>query len=165
MKKQFFLANFRAVNTNLEVLGLDLHSNSPKPVNFLGPQSSLGGHNFRLGGHKQLFGGKRPRNAPLWRRAWATTKNKQCEKVVFPQNSNLQPLEYRSTALPLKLEKTSPRVLSFGYLNVASFKSHKFQSNQIKPLIIYLLYYAKACNEFAGPFSVSLRVGNTFPFE
>ena len=32
------------------VSGLDLHSNSPEPVNFFGAQSSLGGHNFRLRG-------------------------------------------------------------------------------------------------------------------
>ena len=47
-------------------------------------------------------------------------KNKQCEKVVFPQESNLQPLDYRSTALPLELEKTPPRKLNFGYLNSAT---------------------------------------------
>ena len=41
-------------NTNL---GLD-------PVNFFGAQSSLGGHGFRLGRHKQSFGGARPRYAP-----------------------------------------------------------------------------------------------------
>ena len=27
-------------------------------------------------------------------------------KIVFPHESNLQPLDYRSTALPLELEKT-----------------------------------------------------------
>ena len=48
-------------------------------------------------------------------------KNKQCEKVVFSQESDLQPLDYRSTALPLKLEKTSPRMLNFGYLNPATY--------------------------------------------
>ena len=31
-------------------------------------------------------------------------------KIVFPQESNLQPLDYRSTALPLELEKTPPRM-------------------------------------------------------
>ena len=36
----------------------------------------------------------------------ATTKNKQCKIVVFPQESNLQPLDYRSTTLSLELEKT-----------------------------------------------------------
>ena len=30
-------------------------------------------------------------------------------KIVFPQESNLQPLDYRSTALPLELEKTPIR--------------------------------------------------------
>ena len=63
------ITKIRAVNTNSGVLGLDLHSNSPDPVNVFGAQSSLGGHNFRLGGHKQSFGGARPRNAPPWRRA------------------------------------------------------------------------------------------------
>ena len=33
-------------------------------------------------------------------------------KIVFPQESNLQPLDYRSTALPLELEKTPPRMLN-----------------------------------------------------
>ena len=65
-KKQFLLSNSRAVNTNLGVLGLHLHSSSPEPVNFFGAQSSLGGgHNFRLGGgHKQSFGGHGPGMPP-----------------------------------------------------------------------------------------------------
>ena len=29
---------------------------------------------------------------------------KQCQTIVFPQDSNLQPLDYRSTALSLELE-------------------------------------------------------------
>ena len=41
-------------------------------------------------------------------------------KIVFPQQSNLQPLDYRSTALPLELEKTPSRMLNFGYLNPAT---------------------------------------------
>ena len=41
-------------------------------------------------------------------------------KIVFPQESNLQPLDYRSTALPLELEKMPPRMLNFGYLNPAT---------------------------------------------
>ena len=36
------ITKIRAVNTNLGVLGLDLHSNSPEPVNFFGAQFSLG---------------------------------------------------------------------------------------------------------------------------
>ena len=32
-------------------------------------------------------------------------------------------------------------------------------------LSLYPLYYAKVCNEFAGPISASLRPGNTAPFE
>ena len=57
MKKQFLLAKSRTISTNLEVLGLNLHSSSPKPVNFFGAKSSLGGH-------KQSFEGVRPWNPP-----------------------------------------------------------------------------------------------------
>ena len=32
-------------------------------------------------------------------------------------------------------------------------------------LSLYSLYYTKACNEFAGPISASLRPGNTTSFE
>ena len=60
-KNHFLLANSRAVNTNLGVLGLDLHSSGSEPGNFFGAQSSSGGGG---GGHKQSFGGARPRNAP-----------------------------------------------------------------------------------------------------
>ena len=63
-KKQFLLANSRAVNINLGVLGLDLHSSSPEPINFFGHSPRLGGAQFLFGGHKQSFGGARPRNAP-----------------------------------------------------------------------------------------------------
>ena len=59
-------------NTNF---GLDLHSSSPEPVNFFGAQSSLGGDNFRLGGHKQSFGGARPRYAPPWSRVCLVSSN------------------------------------------------------------------------------------------
>ena len=41
-------------------------------------------------------------------------------KIVFPQESNLQPLDYRSTALPLELDKTPPHMLNFDYLNPAT---------------------------------------------
>ena len=51
-KKQFLLANSRAVNTDLKVLGLDLHSSGPELVNFFGAQSSLRGHtSSHLGGN------------------------------------------------------------------------------------------------------------------
>ena len=48
-------------NTNL---GLDLHSNTPNPVNFVGHSPRLGGHNFLLGGHKQSLGGHGPGMPP-----------------------------------------------------------------------------------------------------
>ena len=70
-------------------------------------------------------------NAEALRRAirTSTAKNKQCEKVVFPQDSNLQPLDYRSTALLLKLEKTSSHMLNFGYLNLATCLFYDFNNN------------------------------------
>ena len=49
-KKQFLLANSRAISTNLVVLGLDSNSSSLEPFNFFGVQSLLGEH-------KQSFGG------------------------------------------------------------------------------------------------------------
>ena len=64
-KKQFLLTNSRAISTILRVLGLDLHSSSFEPVNFFGAQSSLEGHNFPLGGHKQSFGGNGPEMPPV----------------------------------------------------------------------------------------------------
>ena len=69
-KKQFFLANSRAVNTNLRVLGLDLPSGSPELVNFFGAQSSLGGAQFSFEGAQAVIWGARPWNASPWRRAW-----------------------------------------------------------------------------------------------
>ena len=53
-------------------------------------------------------------------------------KIVFPQESNLQPLDYRSTALPLELEKTPPRMLNFGYLNPATCLLYDFNNKSIK---------------------------------
>ena len=58
------ITKIRTVNTNLGVLGLDLHSNSPEPANVFRAQSSLEGAQFSFGGHKQSFGGARPQNAP-----------------------------------------------------------------------------------------------------
>ena len=61
------ITKMRAVSTNLGVSGLDLHSNSPEPVNFFGAQSSLGGggHNFRLGGAQAvIWGGTAPECTP-----------------------------------------------------------------------------------------------------
>ena len=59
-KKKVPAREFWAVSTNLGVLCLDLHSSSPEPVNFVGAQSSLGGCNFCLRGHKQPIGGTAP---------------------------------------------------------------------------------------------------------
>ena len=53
-------------------------------------------------------------------------------KIVFPQESNLQPLDYRSTALPLELEKTPSRMLNFGYLNPATCLLYDCNNKSIK---------------------------------
>ena len=53
-KKLFLLANSRTIRTNLGILGLDLHSSCPEPVNFFG-------HCPRLGVHKRSFAGYGPR--------------------------------------------------------------------------------------------------------
>ena len=58
----WFSTNSEAISTILRVSGLDLHSGSPEPINFFGAQFSLGGHNFRLGGHGP---GMPPRGASL----------------------------------------------------------------------------------------------------
>ena len=58
-------------------------------------------------------------------------KNKQCKKVVFPLDSNLQSLDYRSTAPPPELEKTSPRMLNFGYLNPATCLFYDVNNNAL----------------------------------
>ena len=55
-KKQFLLTNARAISTILGVLGFDLHSSSPKPVNFFGEQSSLGEQIFVWGGTSSHLG-------------------------------------------------------------------------------------------------------------
>ena len=53
-------------------------------------------------------------------------------KIVFPQESNLQPLDYRSTALPLELEKTPPHMRNFGYLNPATCLLYDCNNKSIK---------------------------------
>ena len=53
-------------------------------------------------------------------------------------------------------------VVVFHRANIGLVRYH----NQIKPnLLLHSLYYAKACNNFAGPISTSLRSGNTATFK
>ena len=47
------ITKIRAVDTNLGVLGLDLHFSSPESVNFFGAQFWLGGAQFYFGGQRQ----------------------------------------------------------------------------------------------------------------
>ena len=60
-KKQFLLTNSRVITGIFGVSGLELHSSGTEPVTFFGAQSSLGGHNFHLGGTTP--------DCPPWRRA------------------------------------------------------------------------------------------------
>ena len=46
-------------------LGLDVHSSSPKPVNFFGAQSSLGGTIFVWGAQAAIWGGRAPECPPV----------------------------------------------------------------------------------------------------
>ena len=62
--KQFLLTNSGVITSILGVSGPELHSSSTEPINFFGPQSSLGGAQFLFEGHKQSFGEAWPRNAP-----------------------------------------------------------------------------------------------------
>ena len=66
-----------------------------------------------------MLSGLKGTSAETLGRATRTATAKQA-MVVFPQDSNLQPSDYRSTARPLELKKTSPGRLNFGYLNPAT---------------------------------------------
>ena len=43
-------------------------------------------------------------------------KTSIAKKLVYSQDSNLQPLDYQSTALARQLENATPQMLDFGYL-------------------------------------------------
>ena len=72
----------------------------------------------------------------------ATTQNKQRKNVILPQDSNLQPLDYRTTALPRELERVSTRMLNFGYLNPANCFYYDVDNNLI---VMFLMF---ACQSF-----------------
>ena len=57
------ITKIRAVNTNSGVLGLDLHFNSPEPLNSSGHSPRLGGTIFVWGGTSSHLGGTAP-NCP-----------------------------------------------------------------------------------------------------
>ena len=60
------ITKMRAVNPNLGVLGLNLHSNSPSLLTSSGHSPLLGGgHNFRLGGTSTHLGGTAPECPPV----------------------------------------------------------------------------------------------------
>ena len=67
-KKQFLLTNSEMITSILRVSGIELHSSGTDPVTFFGAQSSLVGHNSRLGGTSSDLGEHSP-GMPPWRRA------------------------------------------------------------------------------------------------
>ena len=58
----------------------------------------------------------------------------------------MHPLDYRSTALPLELEKTSPRMLNFGYFNPATCLLYDFSNKSIVMLLTFVSGKSKGCN-------------------
>ena len=64
-------------------------------------------------------------------------KTSNAKKIVFLLESNLQPLEYRSTALPSRLEKTFPRVINFGYLDPETCLLYGFNKKSIKMFLTF----------------------------
>ena len=97
---------------------LNLQSNIVKPI-FFNRFACFWPKGYRLGSL-----GKSHQNGDYLKEAM--------RKIVFPQESNLQPLDYRSTALPLELEKTPPRMLNFGYLNPATCLLYDCNNKSIK---------------------------------
>ena len=83
---------------------------------------------------------RRLREEPPERRLLKTSNAK---KVVFPQDSNLQPLDCRSTALSLELEKTSSHILKFGYLNLVSSLFYDFNNKSIMMFLKFDVFNVK----------------------
>ena len=61
-------------------------------------------------------------------------------KVILQQDSNLQSLDFRSTALPIELERKCSRMLNFGYLNPATCTFYDVNNN------LFVMFLT-----FAGP--------------
>ena len=73
---------------------------------------------------------RKPREEPPERRL---LRNKQCKKVILPQDSNLQPLDSRFTALPLELERMYCLLYSF-------FCSFEYQQSSLRFLVRFIQY-------------------------
>ena len=81
-----------------------------------------------------------------------TTQKQAMRKSCLFARSNLQPLDYRSIVPPLELEKTSPSMLNFGYLNPATCLFYDFGN---KSIVIFLMF---AGGNPIGPVIQRLRV-------
>ena len=95
---------------------------------------------------------RKPREEPPER---LLLKTSNAKKIVSPQESNWQPLNFRFTALPLELENTFPCMLIFGYLNQATCLQYDFNNKSIKQLVTNdKVFLTRSCDmcQFAKPF-------------
>ena len=82
------LSKIPVASTNL---GLDLHSSSPKLVNFFGAQSSLGGAQFSFGGAQAVIWGGTAQECLPWCRDWAKGA------LALPKPSHLEDLLHNTS--------------------------------------------------------------------
>ena len=76
----------RCQSTKNTILGLELRSRSPEPVNFFGAQSSLVGAQFSFGGAQAASWGAQPRYAPPWRRVWISLQDRGHKLFLYDNN-------------------------------------------------------------------------------
>ena len=101
MKSGVSPQKLRAVNTNLGVFGLDLHSKSPEPVNFFGAQSSLGGDTiFVWGDTSTHLGGHGPGMPP--RGAEPTTTQCKAKSMNIKPDSSMTFCQFDPKPYPAK---------------------------------------------------------------
>ena len=112
-KRQFLLANSWAVNPNLGVLGLDLHSpTAPSLLISSGHSSRLGGTILVWGAQAVIWGGTDP-ECPPWRRAWDRTISRTCRLrgqglELRGQGQELKNVSSRRSLRPRTYSRTPP---------------------------------------------------------
>ena len=100
-KKQFLLTNSEVITIILEVSGLEVHSSGTEPVTFFGAQSSLGGHNSRLGGGAQFSFGRGGTSSDL---GWHGLGISHVASGLLEVYSNLSNCNYRIFVEKMLLE-------------------------------------------------------------
>ena len=90
-----------------------------------------------------------------------------CQKIATSLSVGLRP----QTLLSAAGVSIAPKIPAFGGCELHLHTPNSLRRldaqtpKTVQSLSLYSLYYAEACNEFAGPISASLRPGNTAPFE